>query len=396
MEALPLEQQDKLADLFRIVGQEVDAGVVDASHHERIRYWNYWKQHIGQWPHLDPMLTNASDEQRIELLTTYAKRVREGDFTKKGNRVRAQSVQVALRAVGSTCELAGKPNPTYRSEGRYWLKVERLLESYRRIDPPPQAKMAVPVKVVKHILTVNRARNTNKSQALGDMCLIAFYFLLRVGEYTYHKDKRRTTQFRAMDVTFFDQDKSVIPSTSPLEVLLAADSVTMTIDNQKNGVRKGMIHHDALHHDECPVRALARRVHSIMSHPKGDPSHIISTYYDEAGIGRPLKNGDINIAIKDAVVAQGLTKKGFSRSSVSSHSLRAGGAMAMHLNGVKRDTIRKMGHWSSDTFLMYIHEQISAFSSGISKKMQKEIGWHNVEGLAPSLIDEEEEDAVNV
>ena len=54
--------------------------------------------------------------------------------------------------------------------------------------------------------------------------------------------------------------------------------------------------------------------------------------------------------------------------------------MAMHLNGVSRDTIRKMGRWSSDTFLMYIHEQISAFSTGVSKKMATEIGWHNVEG----------------
>jgi len=54
--------------------------------------------------------------------------------------------------------------------------------------------------------------------------------------------------------------------------------------------------------------------------------------------------------------------------------------MAMHLNGVDRDTIRKMGRWSSDTFLMYIHEQIAAFSDGISKKMSTEIGWHNIEG----------------
>jgi hypothetical protein len=29
---------------------------------------------------------------------------------------------------------------------------------------------------------------------------------------------------------------------------------------------------------------------------------------------------------------------------------------------------------------MYIHEQISAFSLGVSKKMSTEIGWHNIEG----------------
>jgi hypothetical protein len=46
---------------------------------------------------------------------------------------------------------------------------------------------------------------------------------------------------------------------------------------------------------------------------------------------------------------------GFTAAFVSSHSLRAGGAMAMKLNGEDRDTIRKQqGRWlgSSDTFLV--------------------------------------------
>jgi hypothetical protein len=38
--------------------------------------------------------------------------------------------------------------------------------------------------------------------------------------------------------------------------------------------------------------------------------------------------------------------------------------------------------WSSNTFLMYIHEQIVAFSLGFSKKTSTEIGWHNIEGPA--------------
>jgi len=154
----------------------------------------------------------------------------------------------------------------------------------------------------------------------------------------------------------------------------------MRIDNQKNGTRGGTIHHTAIHTKQCPIRALARRVHAIMNHPTGKSSDIISTYFTANGTAKVLRSNDINTAVKSAVVAVGLEKRGFTRASVSSHSLRAGGAMAMHLNGVSRDTIRKMGRWSSDTFLMYIHEQISAFSTGVSKKMATEIGWHNVEG----------------
>lgn len=57
----------------------------------------------------------------------------------------------------------------------------------------------------------------------------------------------------------------------------------------------------------------------------------------------------------------------------------------MHLNKINRDAIRNMGQWSSDTFLMYIHEQIAAFSSGISRKMSTKIRWHNLEG--PTVVD---------
>jgi hypothetical protein len=89
--------------------------------------------------------------------------------------------------------------------------------------------------------------------------------------------------------------------------------------------------------------------------------------------------------VKSAVSLLGLAKKGFPPASASSHSLHAGGAMAMHLNNIDRDKIRKQGWWSSDTFLMYIHEQISAFLAGLASKMSTEIGWHNING--PQIIE---------
>ena len=52
----------------------------------------------------------------------------------------------------------------------------------------------------------------------------------------------------------------------------------------------------------------------------------------------------------------------------------------MHLNGIHHNTIQKQGQWSSDTFLMYIHEQISVFSAGLSTRMSQHIGWFNIAG----------------
>jgi integrase len=157
----------------------------------------------------------------------------------------------------------------------------------------------------------------------------------------------------------------------------------MRITNQKNGARGSIISHDTSGTKACPVRALARRVHTIITSPSCSDQDIISTYLSTSATApRPLQAGDINKMVKTAARALHLDKQGFPPESVSSHSLRAGGAMAMHLNGIDRDTIRKQGRWSSDTFLMYIHEQISAFSAGLSSRMSRDIGWFNIAGPA--------------
>jgi hypothetical protein len=331
---------------------------------------------------VDEMLTGVPNSERIELLATFAERVRNGNYS-NGNRVRAGSVQVALRAVGKTFEMDGLPNPTYRSEGKYWLQLERLIEAYRRQDPPAQHKLAVPVSLITYLHGLGQTSPSDKVQAVCDMASIAFYFLLRVDEYTSHRknDRRRTKQFRVCDITFYDSNFSIIPNTAPLTTLYTASRAVMRITNQKNGTRGSRISHDVSGTPACPIRALARRVHYIHTHPDCSATDIISTYVSgPSKRARPLQAHDMNSIVKTAVRALKLDKKGFPPEAVSSHSLRAGGAMAMHLNGIDRDKIRKQGRWSSDTFLMYIHEQISAFSAGLSAQMSKDIGWFNIDG----------------
>ena len=65
-----------------------------------------------------------------------------------------------------------------------------------------------------------------------------------------------------------------------------------------------------------------------------------------------VTNTDINRAVKSAAEAIGLFSNnvGYTADDVSSHSLRAGGAMAMHLNGAKPLDIMKQGRWKSYTF----------------------------------------------
>ena len=262
------------------------------------------------------------------------------------------------------------PTPPIEARAGTGSKLERLIEAYRRQDPPPQHKLAVPVAVVNHLVAVGQKSASDKLQASCDMSTIAFYFLLRVGEYTGHrrKERRRTKQFRACDIIFYDASDTIIPNTSTLAHLYTATTAVMRITNQKNGTRGSRISHTPSGTVACPVRALARRVHYIMSHSPCTDQDIISTYISPiTKEARPLQSSDINKIIKSTVGLLGLDKKGFPPDSVSSHSLRAGGAMAMHLNGIDRDKIRKdstLDFFSGPLFPDYALELLGYPSNG--------------------------------
>jgi len=61
-----------------------------------------------------------------------------------------------------------------------------------------------------------------------------------------------------------------------------------------------------------------------------------------------------------------LDEAGINPDLVGVHSLRAGGAMSLKVQGESDTTIQKMGRWTSSTFLMYIHNQIGHLSKDLS------------------------------
>jgi len=74
--------------------------------------------------------------------------------------------------------------------------------------------MAVPIRVPNLVFTNTGAIKDPWHKAIGKLVLIAFYFLLRVGKYTYHNIQRRTQQFRLGDMKFFAKEDNKL-SCSP-------------------------------------------------------------------------------------------------------------------------------------------------------------------------------------
>ena len=261
-----------------------------------------------------------------------------------------------------------------------------MVEGFRREDPPSVPQLAVPIAVPNACFTASRTTVDPLTQTAGELILVAFYYLLRVGEYTRPRfvtqgGKRvratRTKQFTYANVGFFKNNK-IVPRNSPLATLLTCDSATLKITNQKNGRMGDTIHQKAIGIDACPIRALAHRIHHINVHDGVTEERLLCDYYKDGEWHSLIPNNVVQLVRATAKLLK-LEEQGIHPDLIGAHSLRAGGAMALRLHGFADTIIMKMGRWTSLTFLQYIHTQIAHLATDISQKMSIPLPFLNIE-----------------
>ena len=271
-----------------------------------------------------------------------------------------------------------------------------MLAGWKKEDPPTIKKLPVAIDVPEFLSAVGAATNANElDKAIGDLVLVAFYYLLRVGEYTikgHRNHSKQTVQFRLKDVTFFRRDRKgklrqLSRGASDGEIL-TADSATLKLDNQKNGWQGVCINQETNGEQvHCPVRALARRYLHIRKHT---PSH--DTFLSAFFVGRTrfdVTDNDVRQSLKQAAnILNYPEMKGIPIKRVDTHSLRSGGANALSLAGYSDREIQKMGRWRSATFMEYIREELSGFSAGMSRQMKRRFAFVNIAGGVYSDVTE--------
>ena len=144
------------------------------------------------------------------------------------------------------------------------------------------------------------------------------------------------------------------------------------------------IHQYAINKQHCPVKATAYRIFHILNNG-GDTKNYICDVFDKINqkwiqiTPKAMLKG-----IRQAAQTLNLDKTGINPDLIGVHSLRAGGAMALKLQGETDTTIMKMGRWTSLTFLQYIHNQIAHLNKNISQKMSKKIHFQNIAAIEKS------------
>jgi hypothetical protein len=135
---------------------------------------------------------------------------------------------------------------------------------------------------------------------------------------------------------------------STLAPLLQADSATIAIANTKNGTKGVVVHHDAIGGSCCPVAALAQQIANL--HGMQPTTPFITLCLPRTGTSQ-ITDRDITIVVLWGATFNQLLSRGYTFDCVSSHSLRAGGTMAMKLSGATDSTIMRIGRRTS---LMYL------------------------------------------
>jgi hypothetical protein len=219
------------------------------------------------------------------------------------------------------------------------------------------------------------------TQAIGDLAMIAFYYLLRIGEYTVKGKKnnaktKQTIQFKLEDLKIFKKNKAgtlvCLPNNAPTSVIMTADSATLKLDNQKNGWKGVCIHQDQEANGElfnCPVRALAQRAIHLREHKAGGKM-LLSSFFHQ-GNRYNVCGEDISKGLKlMATILQYPSTWGIPIERIDTNSLWSGGANALALSGYSDTQIQKMGRWKGATFKEYIREELACYLAGMTTNMK--------------------------
>ena len=298
----------------------------------------------------------------------------------------------------------GRKNPMMQEGTKKFIEpVHRMLQGFDNKNPATTKKLPVDVDVPEFLCDLGCCEHASpKDCQVGLLVIVAFYFLLRVGEYTSklrngQHETKKTVNFRVCNVTFFKKDETgrlrLLPSDATPGQRLSADGATLRLMDQKNGWKNVCIHQQP---NGKPLKnlvvALAMIVNDILSFTD-DRTAWLPAFWDKGKVQHVIKS-DISSELKFA--AAKLDYPGnqvVPIERIDTHSLRCGGANALSLAGYEEYQIQKMGRWRGKTFKEYISDQLSNFTDGMSKAMSRTFKFVNI--AAAGQLEDVTENLVN-
>jgi hypothetical protein len=254
-----------------------------------------------------------------------------------------------------------------KSTGQLDFRLTRQLRAYEKQDPSPTRVKPTPIQLIKTVVNkaYNSAQPSEMEQAVADMICIAFFFLLRPGEYTYSKDN---TPFCLQDVSLHITQRKLSPHRISAAALNTVTAVSLRFTTQKNGVKGETISH-SLSGDEwvCPCKAIVRRIRHLLKH-KQPPQTPLCRFFQNSSPTHVTSNM-VTGTLRLGLTTIGPEKLGIQPHEINVRSLRAGGATALLCANIDPNSIQLLGRWKSDAMLRYLHIAANPHVRQYAKKM---------------------------
>ena len=326
-------------------------------------HWREWAAFVRSLG-INPFLKAV--QNKIPILQVFLHQVRSSTSSANRDPVRSQTAEDYLRSIGQTFLAVGKRDPRLDTQNQIDFSLRRMLKAYSKKDPPPNRVKPVPIMVICRIFAIANNTDDPFTQAVADMIGLAFFFLLRPGEYT--DSPSDTSPFSFPDVQMWIGMQRLDLPTASTAQLHNATFFSLTFRNQKNSVRGEVI--GLLHSNDpllSPTRIIARRILHLCSHYAPDNAPLACVYSHQRHSA--IKPNDITSALQATVTYLTPASLGFLPSDVLARCLLTTSINALLCASVDTDVICLLGRWRSDEMLRYLHLQAAPLMHDFSKKM---------------------------
>lgn len=251
----------------------------------------------------------------------------------------------------------GAEDPRLTPTGDLDIRITSLLRAWQRADAPPTRTKPLPLPVMTTARDLAMAQRTPQATAVADCLVIAYFFLLRPGEYAGTPLPGGDNLFRLEDVTLWLDNTPLDHWHDTPESLRRTTFATLRFTSQKNGVRGETVGHARSGHPTlCPVQAITSRILYLRSLGALPHTPLNAFRPNITSAWQFIQPNQLTALLRAAVRCLP-SNPGFTPHDVSARSLRAGGAMALLNAGTDLARIRLLGRWRSDEVYRYLHLQ---------------------------------------
>ena len=212
---------------------------------------------------------------------------------------------------------------------RMWLKA------CDNGDPPKRQQRAITPHLLRSTYErsngLSNQRNDSEEAIAAEIAIVAYFFAMRLCEITETPAPGRTKMTRLRGVTFRDQSNREMNHHS--EDLATARKVTVTFENQKNGLKNDRRTHEKTGDPVmCPALRLAFLVERVLrTVPMAGPDTPVSATYlnnEQSNVTAEMLKRNLRLA---CTLGGGREVFGYGAADIGTRSIRSGAAMGLFL-----------------------------------------------------------------